>query len=226
MNITYYGHSCFLVEVAGKRVLFDPFISPNPLAKTIKANAIETDFILISHGHDDHLLDAVKIAKNNRARVIANYEVAEWMKKKGVAHVHGVNPGGAVTLDFGRVKSVPAIHSSSFPNGDYAGAASGFVVESAEGNFYYSGDTALTLDMKLIAETTRLDFAILCIGGNFTMDVEDAILAADFVGCDDVMGVHYDTFPEIKINHEHAQKKFKARGKKLRLLKIGETITL
>jgi L-ascorbate metabolism protein UlaG (beta-lactamase superfamily) len=134
-----------------------------------------------------------------------------------------MNPGGCVDFDFGRVKSVNAVHSSSMPNGAYGGVASGFVVESKAGNFYYSGDTALTADMKLIGDTTKLTFAVLCIGGHFTMGVEDAVRAAGFVQCNEILGVHYDTFPEIKINHAQAQEKFKAAGHTLHLLKVGES---
>jgi L-ascorbate metabolism protein UlaG (beta-lactamase superfamily) len=143
--------------------------------------------------------------------------------KKGAPKTHALNPGGDFEFDFGRVKSVSAIQSSSMPNGAYGGVPSGFVIESKEGNFYYSGDTALTQDMKLISETTKLKFAALCIGGNFTMGVDDAVRAADFVKCDQVLGLHYDTFPEIKINRMIAQEKFSARGKTLHLLPIKAT---
>jgi L-ascorbate metabolism protein UlaG (beta-lactamase superfamily) len=223
MNVTYYGHACFSAEVSGKHLLFDPYISQNPLAKSVDIKQIPADYILISHGHDDHIGDTIKIAKHTKATVIANFEVAQWLEKKGAPKVHSMNPGGNVDFDFGRVKSVNAIHSSSMPNGVYGGVPSGFVVESQEGNFYYSGDTALTNDMKLISEVTKLKFAALCIGGNFTMGVDDAVRAADFVKCDQVIGVHYDTFPEIKINHANARQKFSARGKTLHLLQIKET---
>jgi L-ascorbate metabolism protein UlaG (beta-lactamase superfamily) len=223
MNVTYYGHACFSVEVGGRHLLFDPFITPNPLAKAIDVKKIPADFILVSHAHDDHLADAVAIAKRTKALVIANFEVAEWLQKKKAPRVHPVNPGGAFDLGVGSVKSVVAIHSSSLPDGTYGGVASGFVVESSAGNFYYSGDTALTYDMKLISETTKLNFAIFCVGGNFTMGVDDAIRAAEFVQCTEIMGVHYDTFPPIQINHAAAQQKFKAAGLTLHLLQIGET---
>jgi L-ascorbate metabolism protein UlaG (beta-lactamase superfamily) len=149
--------------------------------------------------------------------------VAEWLTKKGAPQVRAINPGGSVDCDFGRAKSVNAIHSSSMPNGAYGGQPAGFVIESPEGNFYYSGDTALTYDMKLIGDATKLKFAALCIGGNFTMGVDDAIRAAEFIKCSEILGVHYDTFPQITINHAAAQEKFKAAGRTLHLLKIGET---
>jgi L-ascorbate metabolism protein UlaG (beta-lactamase superfamily) len=223
MNVTYYGHACFSVQVGGKHLLFDPFITPNPLAKSVDPKKISADYIFVSHAHDDHIADAVKIAKRTEATVVANFELGEWFIKKGATQVHPINPGGVVNFDFGSIKSVNAIHSSSMPNGAYGGQAAGFVVESAEGNFYYSGDTALTCDMKLIGDTTKLKFAALCIGGHFTMGVDDAVRAAEFIQCTEIFGVHYDTFPQITINHAAAQGKFKAAGRTLHLLKIGET---
>jgi L-ascorbate metabolism protein UlaG (beta-lactamase superfamily) len=223
MNFTYYGHSCFAVELDGRVLLFDPFITPNPQAAGIDINSVRADYILVSHGHQDHLADAVALARRTGAAVIANYEVATWLGKNGAAKIHPLNHGGAWAFETGRAKLVNAIHSSSLPDGAYGGNPGGFVVESAQGNFYYSGDTALTLDMKLIGESTRLAFAALCIGGNFTMDAADAVKAAQLVNCDQIVGVHYDTFPPIKIDHEEARRQFQAAGKKLHLLKIGET---
>ncbi len=223
MNFTYYGHACFAVEVGGRALLFDPFITPNPLAAGMDLNSVRADYILVSHGHADHLADAVALAQRTGATVIANYEVATWLGKQGAGKIHPLNHGGACGFDFGRVKFVNAIHSSSLPDGAYGGNPGGFVVESAQGNFYYSGDTALTMDMKLIAESTRLAFAALCVGGNFTMDAADAVRAARLVDCDQIVGVHYDTFPPIKIDHDEARKLFQAAGKRLHLLKIGES---
>ncbi len=223
MKVTHYGHACFSVVVGGKTLLFDPFISGNPLAKDIDANKVPADFILVSHGHGDHVGDAVEIARRTNALVIANFEVATWLNKQGAPRVHPLNHGGGFQFDFGRAKFVSAIHSSTMPDGAFGGNPGGFVVESVEGNFYYSGDTALTLDMKLIGETTPLKFAALCIGDNFTMGVDDAVKAAEFIRCNEILGVHYDTFPPIKIDHAAAQKKFRAAGKTLHLLHPGET---
>jgi L-ascorbate metabolism protein UlaG (beta-lactamase superfamily) len=222
MKITYYGHACFGAEIAGKHLLFDPFITYNPLAKAIDVNKIKADYILATHAHDDHLADAVSIATRTGATVVSNFEVAEWLGKQGVRKAHGLNPGGSFPFDFGRAKFVNAIHSSSFPDGSYGGVPGGFIIESKEANFYYSGDTALTMDMKLYGET-KLKFLVLCIGGNFTMDVEDAIRAAGFLQCKEVVGVHYDTFPPIKIDHAAAKEKFRAAGMALHLLPIGGT---
>jgi L-ascorbate metabolism protein UlaG (beta-lactamase superfamily) len=223
MKITYYGHSCFAAEIAGKHLLFDPFITPNPLAKAVDVKKIKADYILISHAHDDHMADAVSLAKQTGAMVISNFEIGEWLGSQGVEKSHGLNPGGSYPLPFGRAKLVHAIHSSSFPDGAYGGIAGSYIVESSEGSFYFSGDTSLTLDMKLFGETAKLKLAILCIGGNFTLDVDDAIRAAEFLQCKDVMGVHYDTFPPIKIDHARAKEKFKAKGLNLHLLPIGLT---
>ncbi len=222
MKVVFYGHACFSVVVGGKTLLFDPFITPNPLAKAIDVNQVPADYVLVSHGHADHLADAVAIAKRTGALVIANYEVATWLNKQGAPKTHPVNHGGGFNFDFGRAKFVNAIHSSVLPDGAYGGNPGGFVIESAEGNFYFSGDTALTLDMKLIGESTKLKFAALCVGDNFTMGPDDAVKVADFIRCNEILGVHYDTFPPIKIDHAAAREKFKAAGKRLHLLQIGE----
>jgi L-ascorbate metabolism protein UlaG (beta-lactamase superfamily) len=223
MKVTYYGHACFSVVVRGKTLLFDPFISGNPLAKALDADSVPADYILVSHGHDDHVGDTLAIAKRTNALVIAGFEVGEWFLKQGVPQVHTLNHGGGFNFDFGRVKYVNAIHSSTMPDGSSGGNAGGFVIESADGNFYFSGDTALTLDMKFIGESTPLKFAALCIGDNFTMGPDDAVKAAEFIRCHEILGVHYDTFPPIKINHDIAVEKFRAAGKTLHLLQPGET---
>jgi L-ascorbate metabolism protein UlaG (beta-lactamase superfamily) len=223
MKTTFYGQACLGVEVAGKNLLFDPFIRPNPLAKAVDVESIPADYILVTHGHLDHIADAVEIAKRTDALVIANFEVSDWLEGQGVKRVHGLNHGGAANFDFGRVKLVNAVHSSGLPDGTYGGNPGGFVIESAEGNFYHSGDTALTMDMQLIGEAARLRFAALCIGDNYTMGVRDAIRAADFIRCDEILGIHYDTFPPIKIDHADAVKQFAAAGKKLYLLPIGDS---
>lgn len=223
MKVIYYGHACFSVVVGGRTLLFDPFITGNPLAKDIDIKKVPADFILVSHGHSDHVGDAVEIARRTGALVIANYEVATWLNKNGAPKIHPLNHGGGFQFDFGRAKFVNAIHSSTLPDGTYGGNPGGFVVESAEGNFYFSGDTALTMDMKLIGEATKLKFAALCVGDNFTMGVDDAVKAAKFVRCDEILGVHFDTFPPIQIDHAVAREKFKLAGKTLHLLRPGET---
>ncbi|MDI9256699.1 metal-dependent hydrolase [Flavobacterium sedimenticola] len=225
MKITFYGHSCIGIEVSGKHIIVDPFISANPNASHIDVNSLKADYILITHAHQDHILDVETIAKNNNLVIVSNWEIATHYGNKGFQN-HPMNHGGSWSFDFGKVKYVNAVHSSSFPDGSYGGSAGGFVIEGEHKNIYISGDTALTMDMKLIPMRTQLDLAVFPIGNNFTMDVEDAIMAADFVGCDKILGCHYDTFGFIVINHEEAKKKFFDAGKDLMLLRIGDNLSL
>ena len=223
MKVTYYGHSCFAAQVANKTLLFDPFITDNELARAIDVQKVPADYILISHGHVDHMADAADIAKRTGATIVSNYEVTVWFGRQGLGKTHPLNHGGGWRFDFGRVKFVNAIHSSSLPDGTYGGNPGGFVVESEEGNFYHSGDTALTMDMKLIGESTPLRFAALCIGDNFTMGIDDAVRAAQYVRCNEVLGLHYNTFPPIQIDQRAAVEKFKAAQQRLHLLAPGES---
>ncbi len=226
MQFTFYGHACFAVEVSGKKLLFDPFISPNEKAKAINIDDIEADYILISHGHEDHIADVELIAKRTGAKLISNFEIISWFGKKGIENGHPMNHGGTWSFDFGTVKYVNAVHTSSFPDGSYAGNPGGFVVTSKDKTFYYAGDTALTMDMKLIGEYESLDFAVLPIGDNFTMGVKDAIIASDFIQCNKIIGIHYDTFGFIEIDRPKAVSDFKTNDKELILLEIGEKIDL
>jgi L-ascorbate metabolism protein UlaG (beta-lactamase superfamily) len=227
MKITYYGHSCFLVESHGKRILFDPFISGNPLAGAVAVDDIRCDYLLLSHGHSDHCHDLERIAGNNPGVIIVGiWEIHDFYSKKGFK-THPMNIGGWWSFDFGRVKMVQAVHSSSWPDGSYAGSAAGFVIDTPDGVLYFAGDTALTLDMQLIPMTCPpLDAAILPIGSNFTMDVPDALIAADFIQCNRIIGSHFDTFGFIKIDHETAAESFTRKGKSLTLMQIGEQINL
>jgi len=226
MKLSYYGHSTFLLEIKGLNLLFDPFITPNELAKDIDANSIPADYILVSHGHEDHVADAVSIAKRTGATVVSNFEIVSWFGVQGVEKGHPMNHGGSWSFDFGSVKYVNAVHSSVLPDGTYGGNPGGFIISTDEGNVYYAGDTALTYDMKLIGDTANISHAILPIGDNFTMGVDDAVIAAEFVGCNEIIGMHYDTFGYIEINKEEAKGKFSTAGKTLTLLNIGETIDL
>ncbi len=225
MKITFYGHASLGIKVGGKHIIVDPYITANELAKDIDINELKADYILITHAHEDHILDVDAIAKNTGATIVSNAEIAGYYEKKGFK-AHPMNHGGSWEFDFGKVKYVNAIHSSGFPDGTYGGNQGGFVIEGEHKNIYIAGDTALTYDMKLIPLRTKLDLAILPIGSNFTMDVEDAIIASDFLECDKVLGYHYDTFGYIKIDHSEAKKKFYDKNKDLMLLEIGESIEL
>jgi len=225
MKITFYGHASLGIEVSGKHILVDPYISANELAAHININELQADYILLTHAHGDHILDVEAIAKRTNATIVSNAEVAAYYENKGFK-THPMNHGGSWKFDFGSVKYVTAIHSSVFPDGTYGGNPGGFVIEGEHKNIYIAGDTALTYDMKLIPLRTKLDLAILPIGNNFTMDVEDAIIASDFIQCDKILGYHYDTFGYIKIDHNDAKKKFFDAGKDLMLLEIGNSLDL
>ncbi|PKQ46556.1 metal-dependent hydrolase [Confluentibacter flavum] len=225
MKITFYGHASLGIEVSDVTILVDPFITGNPKASHINIDELEADYIFLTHAHQDHILDVENIAKRTGAIVVSNFEIVTHFEKLGIEG-HPMNHGGQWDFEFGNVKYVNAIHSSSFPDGTYGGQPGGFVIEGEHKNIYIAGDTALTFDMKLIALQTKLDLAILSIGDNFTMGIHDAIIASDFVQCDKVLGCHFDTFGYIEINHDEAKQMFFEKGKDLMLLEIGESIEL
>ena len=226
MQFTYYGHSCFAVQIKSKNILFDPFITPNTLAADIDMNKIQADYIFLSHGHEDHIADCISIAGRTGAKVICSFEIHVWLNNQGITNTHPMNTGGKWAFDFGTVKCVVAQHSSGLPDGSYGGNPMGFVFTTRDGNFYYSGDTALTLDMQLVPQYTTLNFAVLPIGDNFTMGIDDAIQAARFIQCSQIISVHYDTFGYIKIDHTNAKQAFADQEIKLHLLAVGETIDI
>lgn len=225
MKITFLGHASLQIETAGKTIIVDPFISGNELAKQIDVNALNADYILVTHAHQDHILDVDQIAENTKATIVSNYEIASFYGAKGFES-HPMNHGGSWEFDFGKVTYTNAIHTSSFPDGTYGGQPGGFIIESGGKTIYIAGDTALTMDMKLIPLQFTLDLAVLPIGDNFTMGIDSAVLASDFVACNRVLGYHFDTFGFIKIDHEVAKSKFKSAGKELYLLPIGGEIEI
>jgi len=225
MKTTYYGQSTIMIATEGKKLLFDPFISPNPEAKKIDIDALQPDYILVSHGHGDHVADLVAIQKSSGAKIICIAEIADWLNKQGIENVHGMNIGGGFNFDFGRVKMVNAVHSSTLPDGSPGGNPAGFVLYTEGKKIYFAGDTALTYDMKLL-EDENLDWAFLPIGDNYTMGVDDAIKATRFINCSNVIGIHYDTFPVIKIDKDEAIEKFIKAGINIKLPAIGEEIVL
>ena len=224
MQVTYFGHSCFMVKVKGKNILFDPFITPNPLAKAIDIKAIQPDYIFISHGHFDHIQDTVAIAQQSNAIVIAGWEIYTWLGKQGLNNVQPLNVGGQRPFDFGTVRCWSANHSNSLPDGTYGGAASGYSIYSEEGNFYYTGDAALSYDMKLLTRFQQPDWIAVPIGDSLTMGIDDAIELAGWLEVKKILGVHYDTFDLIRIDHRKATEKCAAAGITLLLPGIGYTI--
>lgn len=224
MKLTYYGQSCIELDFDGKKLLFDPFITGNPLAKDIDVSSLNPDFILVSHGHGDHIADLATIAKQSGAKIICIAEVAGWLAKQGVENAQGMNIGGNFDFGFGRVKMVNAVHSAALPDGSNGGNPAGFVLYGSK-TIYFAGDTALTYDMKLL-EDEGLDWAILPIGDYYTMGVDDAIKSTSFFNCKNVVGVHYDSFPVIKIDKEDTAAKFEKAGLNLLLPQVGETVEL
>lgn len=226
MKLTFLGHATLLIEAENKTLLVDPFISGNEkAADKIKLDDLNPDYILITHAHQDHTLDVEQIAKSSGATIISNYEIVVHFQNKGLEG-HPMNHGGQWNFDFGRLKYVNAIHTSSFPDGSYGGQPGGFILSAENKELYIAGDTALTLDMKLIPMQTKLDLAVLPIGDNFTMGVDDAIRASNFIECNEIIGYHFDTFGYIEIDHNEAQRKFEEAGKTLHLLDIGQELTI
>lgn len=201
MKITYYGHSTVGIEVGGKRIIIDPFLTGNPVAKA-KAEDIQADYIILTHGHADHTADAVSIAKRNNATIIAIHELSLIMSWQGV-NVHGMSIGGGYTFDFGHVRLTQAFHSSSIDDEEkqsitYAGMPTGVILSSEGKTIYHAGDTGLFSDMKMIGELYAPDLAFLPIGDNYTMGPREAIYAAEWVGAKKVIPIHYNTFPLIQ----------------------------
>ena len=225
MKVTYLGHACVNIQIEGAHFLVDPFISANPLAGHIDINSIEATYILLTHAHADHILDAEAIAKRTGAPLITNPEILDHYRKLGLDG-HDMNIGGSHRFLDGKVKikMVKADHSSSFPDGSYGGNPAGFLINYKDQTIYISGDTALTMDMKIIPHQYKVDLAILPIGNNYTMGVRDALTAAKFVETNNILGVHYDTFDVIKIDKEASKRKFSDAHKRLHLLEIGNSL--
>jgi len=226
MKVQFLGHGSFLIAFNGTNLLIDQFISANPANKTINIEDLEVDYILITHGHGDHVADVEAIGNRTKAKIISNFEIVNWFKEKGLEG-HAMNHGGKYKFDFGTVKYVSAIHTSSMPDGSYGGNPGGFVIWSETECLYFAGDTALTMDMKLIPMLCpKLDLIILPVGDNFTMGYEEALLASDFVECNEVIACHYDTMDVIKVDKTLIANEFEKKGKNIMFLEIGETKTI
>ncbi len=220
-KLTYLGHSAFYL--AGKKgcIVIDPFLSGNPLAQ-VKADDIKVDFVLITHGHVDHIGDGIEIAKLNNATIIAPFELANYCESKG-AKVHPMHIGGSRNFPFGRVKLTIAHHGSAAPDGTYTGNPCGFLIEMDDKIFYHSGDTGLFYDMKLIGEMNSIDVTVLPIGDNFTMGIDDAVKAAEFLKPKMVIPMHYKTFDVIDVDPQVFVDKVKKVGIDSQILPIGKT---
>lgn len=226
MNITFLGHAGLNIALGDTHIVVDPFITANEKAAgKVALTDLKPDYILLTHAHQDHILDVDALAKAHDPVIVSNYEIATHYGNKGFK-MHPMNHGGKWQFPFGTVTYTQAIHTSSFPDGSYGGQPGGFILQANGKTIYIAGDTALTYDMKLIPAKHKLDLAVLPIGDNFTMGIEDAVTAASFVECDRILGYHYDTFGYIEIDHEVAKAKFDTAGKTLHLLEIGASMTV
>jgi L-ascorbate metabolism protein UlaG (beta-lactamase superfamily) len=195
-HVRWLGHAAMALETAGYKILIDPFFTGNPTA-AIQAKDAQADFILISHGHDDHVGDSVEIAKRTGATVISNYEISLWLEQQGVKKVHGQQHGGGFNHPFGRVKLTLAFHGSALPDGSNGGNPCGFLIYLKDGKkIYHAADTGLFGDMRLIGEE-GIDLAVLPIGDNYTMGPDDAVRAVKLIQPKKVIPIHFDTFPVI-----------------------------
>jgi L-ascorbate metabolism protein UlaG (beta-lactamase superfamily) len=223
-RIIFHGHSFTELHLKGSKILIDPFISGNPLCD-ISFEDAKCDFIILTHGHGDHLGDTIELAKSNNATVIATAELAYYLRGKGVT-AHDMNLGGSRGFPFGIVKLTLAHHSSSTPDGTYAGDPAGIIIDSEGKMIYHAGDTALFYDMKLIGEMHRINYALLPIGDNYTMGIDDAVKAAEFLNAETVIPIHYNTFELIKADAEEFRRKIESIGKKCIVMLPGNSLEI
>ncbi|NOZ27562.1 MAG: metal-dependent hydrolase [Chloroflexi bacterium] len=225
IKVTWYSHAAFLIETNGVKLLIDPFFTGNPLAP-VSADEVEADYILVSHGHGDHVGDTVAIAKRTGATVISNFEIQNWLVAQGVQNAHPQHIGGGYDYPWGRVKLTIAQHGSALPDGSYGGNPAGFLLYIEGKKIYHACDTGLFYDMKLIGEE-GIDLAILPIGDNFTMGPDDALRAVKLIEPGLVVPIHYDTFDVIRQDpYAWAKRVEEETSARVRVMKPGETLEL
>lgn len=223
MKLTYFGHSAFLIQSENFNGLIDPFLTGNSHTTITPEDLESITHIFITHGHGDHIGDAMAIAKKFNPLIICNYEISNYLSQKGFK-THPLQIGGKRKFDFGVVKMTPALHGSGIEEGDKiieGGLAGGFIIEIKGKKIYHAGDTGLSMEMKLL-EREKIDIALLPIGGNFTMDIEDAVLAVDFIKPKKVIPIHYKTFEVINVEPEEFKKR--AENVEVEILPPGRTI--
>ncbi len=215
MKLTYLGHSAFEMNINGKKVLIDPFLIKSP-----DYDIQGVSDIFVTHAHSDHLGSAIEIAKKTGAKITAMFELANYCAKYGVK-TNGIGLGAWIDYDWGRVAAVPAFHSSSFDDGSYGGNPCGFVFDLSGRTLYHAGDTALNSEMKIIGEVYEPDAAMLPIGGTYTMDIESAVIASEWLGVSAVIPMHYNTFDKITVNINEFERRIREKGKMPAIMKIG-----
>lgn len=225
MRLKYFSHSAFQITTStGKVILIDPFLDGNPTSP-VKSNEVDADFIILTHAHGDHMGDAFKIAKRCNSLFICVNELANYCKSKGF-DAHNMHIGGSHKFDFGKVKFTIAHHGSMTPDNTYGGEPAGVII-SADGKIiYHTGDTGLFYDMKLIGELNKIDCMLLPIGDNYTMGIDDAVKAVEFVSPGIAIPMHYNTFPVIESNPEEFKTKSESMGYKVKVMKFGEEISI
>lgn len=227
VTFTYYGHATFGIDADGTKIIVDPFFAPNSPVAQVTGEEVECDVMLITHGHGDHIADAVGIAKRTGCQVIANFEIVGWLQGQGIENVHPLHIGGGNSFSFGRVKMTIAHHGSGLPDGSYGGNPGGFLINFNDGtDVYLAGDTALTYDMRLIGDAGGVDLAALPIGDNFTMGPDDAATAAQFVKAKRVVPIHYNTWPPIEQDPHAFAQVLDAVGIETIIMDAGDTYSL